>query len=347
MPTTVCVVRDSEDDASKDKIRELVRLMEKSRIAVTGDTTMKGFRLKKAPVEESDADLVVVFGGDRTILRTFQRLRYKATPVLGVNTAGFSFLTEIDARQFGKYVDRLWSGDYTVEDRQRVIAKVKGKKIPPALNEVAVFPVRSGTLMRYSLRVDSELVWRDGADGLVIASPTGSTGHSMSAGGPMVAPHTDAIIITPVTSTSASTHPLIVDSESRVNIETISAVGGCELVIDGQTRVRLEADHVTVQRAKNNARFVRFEKGKISRVTGRLKRRVDVFDQDIERLPPSAKFIYKLLQYEKELTQKEIIKESGLPDRTVRHSLNILVKEGMISRRTSLRDTRQDFYRVK
>ncbi len=343
----VSLVCDPKSEVSVNETRKILKLLKKNGFEAVPDTTLKGVCSNAKPIEKADSEMVIATGDAGTILRTFSRLSKKEIPVLGVNTGSVGFLTEIEPYQFRKVVDRIKNKEYSIERRNRISAKINSKCIAPALNELGIFSKKAASLMRYTLKIDDELVWRDGADGVIISTPTGSTGHSMSAGGPILAPKSGTMLITPVTSINQSSRPVVLSNASKIAIDNISCGTGCELIIDGQARFKLNESVVLIEKAEKDALFVRFGEEKFSSLTGKLKKKINIYEKDIESLPPSAKFLFKLLNYEGTLTQKEIIDESSLPSRTVRHALNILLNKELIAKRASLRDTRQDLYSVK
>lgn len=337
--------------ANKQSVLEtnkILKILHQNKIEVIADKTLSEFDMKTEDVEKSKCDIVIVVGDDSTILRTFQRLSKKEIPLLGINTGDVGFLAEIEPASFARVAELLKDGTYTIEKRKRLEVSADGASAPYALNEIAIFPQASATTARYTLKIDDEFVFRDGSDGVLVSTPTGSTGYSLSAGSPIVAPSANVTIITPVNSINPSTKPIVVSEECRINIENITSSSGCEMIIDGQARIKLPSDSVQIKKAPLDAVFVRFDSGKFSKITGKLKKKIEVYEQNLSDLPPSSKFIYKTLQYEGELlTQKELIDLTNLPDRTVRYALQILLKKNLIVKRTSLRDTRQDLYSIK
>ncbi|MDQ3882567.1 MAG: NAD(+)/NADH kinase, partial [Thermoproteota archaeon] len=134
-----------------------------------------------------ESDLVIVAGGDRGILDYFHKIEYDSPPVVGIyETESTGFLAQLDAKELESATSQLKRGNYSVEEVFRLAVKVDGKQADPVLNDVAVFPSRSATLMEHVLRIDASDIWHDKSDGVIISTPTGSTAYSMSAGGPMV-----------------------------------------------------------------------------------------------------------------------------------------------------------------
>ncbi|MHB8584348.1 MAG: NAD(+)/NADH kinase [Thermoplasmatota archaeon] len=292
---------------------------------------------------DADGDVVVVVG-DTGFLLSAMRSLPTAIPVIGVGGAGFGALTEITAARFGDAARRIMRGDYWIEDVERMSCHIGDRTELMALNEAALMPATSGQFVRYSLWVDDELVGRDRGDGVIVATPTGSTAYALAAGGPVVLAKTRAWSIVPICSSDGA-RPVVVTQEATITLQDISATGGVDLVADGRDRVRLQrGEAVQIRRASAPARFVRLGEKRYTQILGRLRLQKEV--GLLEEAPPSAKFLAKLLEYEGPLTQQEMIRESNLSERTVRNALHWLVENGFVAKEPSLRDARQDVYNL-
>ncbi len=334
----ICLVSES-DELSMKASEKIVEMLFQKEFDVFADKYSNFLKTKIKAVENFKKGVIIVVGYDRTILRTIGRLE-REIPVLGISVGEESFLAEIDALQAKRAFSRLKSGHYFLEKRKRIVAKTDGERTPPALNEIAIFSTKTATLISYTLRVDSEFVWKDSADGILISTPTGSTGYSLSVGGPILLQTSESFVITPVASVSRNVKPLVVSQKSTISVSDLSSRYGIEVVVDGYYRKKAE-EEIIVKAHKKDAVFVRFEKDFHTKQASKIAK-----ENIVKYLPPSAKYILKLLQYEKSMTQKELIEESMLPARTVRHALEILLKNGLVKKRTSLRDARQDIYVV-
>jgi NAD+ kinase len=295
--------------------------------------------------EAADArgDVLVVVGDNAFLLATMRRrARGPDIPVLGVGSAGFGVLMEVTVQEFEGLARRLRSGDYWLDpvDRMRCVV---GEREHVALNEAAVLAAQSGQFVRYSLWLDDELVWRDRGDGVIVATPMGSTAYALSAGGPIVLPRARVFSCVPVNS-GDDHHPLVVTMDATLSVTDVDAHSGVEVVLDGRERVRVgKGEVVRVSRHDVPARFVRFGEKRYTRVLGKL-RREGASSPALQQGPPSARFVLKLLEYEGPLTQQEMIRESGLSPRTIRNALAFLLAEGLLTKEPSLRDARQDVY---
>ncbi len=300
---------------------------------------------KESSIEKMGASIILAIGDDSTILKTFRDFRMNKKPVLGISCGASSFLSEIDINNFEIALKRIEQKKYFVEKRNRIAVEVDGQQLPFALNELTISAIKGATLIRYTLKVNGELVWRDSADGVILSTPTGSTGYALSAGGPVVSNESNVFIIIPICSSNQN-KPYIVDDKSEIIVSDIISSTVCEAVIDGRYRVDLHDNIVKIKKSPVPVLFVRFGGQIRSRVFNKLKKRLVEPEIIPKNAPPSAKFIYKILQYEGPLTQKEIVTNSMLPARTVRMALNYLIKNNLITRQTSIRDTRQSIYLI-
>jgi len=289
--------------------------------------------------KKASCDVLIVVGGDGTILKVVRELK-RQTPILGVSK-GVKFLTEIEFDDFEISLKRLLKRDYKIEERMRLTCEVDGLKLPNALNDVVITTSKGGGVIRYSMKLDDKLIWRDSGDGLIVSTPTGSTAYSLSAGGPIVVENADTISIVPICSMN-NNKPLIINDDSKITITDIFSTAGCDVVIDGQKRLRIKNKTIKIRKIKTPALFIRFT-NQYLRIFGKIREKAEriILSKDA---PPSAKFIFKLLTYEGALTQKEIIAETNLPGRTVRNALDYLLEGGIIQKRTTLKDTRQAIY---
>lgn len=289
-------------------------------------------------------DLVLVAGGDRGILDYFHKVETDSAPVLGIyETDATGFLAQVDVRDLESAIPRLKRGDYSIEEVFRLAVKVDGRSVYPALNDVAIFPSKSATLMEHVLRIDGKDVWHDNSDGIIVATPTGSTAYSMSAGGPMVLQRAQVFLVVSVNSLDNTRRPLVVPNESVLEITDITSRFHCEVVLDGGSRQRIR-NTMVCSRHEFPARLVRLASD--SSAASLMAKKVKLAE-DMLRMPPSAKLILKTLEYEGALSQKDLASRTMLPERTIRLSLSHLVSQGYVKKKTSLRDARQRIYELR
>jgi len=299
----------------------------------------------QTPLQKMAASIIFAVGDDANILRTFRELGEKEKPVLGVAVDAKSFLAEIDIDSLAPALKMIERKNYSIEKRSMLATEINGDKLPNALNEIVVSPATGTTIMRYGLMVDGELIFRDMADGIVISTPTGSTGYALSAGGPVISAKSNVFLAIPICSVNHN-KPFVMNDRSTIVVSDISSRGKCDIVIDGRFRAEVDEDKVTIRKAGCGANFVRFDKDVHANVFRKLRSRELKADNVPKSAPPSAKYIYKILQYEGPMTQKEVAESSMLPARTARSALKYLLKAGLVSQQMSVRDTRQSIYFV-
>lgn len=296
---------------------------------------------------EKDLNLIIVIGGDRVLIKSLLILSDFGTPILslyGRRSKGFLYVAGIDS--FSEVLHEVIIGNYIIEDRTRIATEFNNKMLAPALNEVAIFSKLSGRLIRYSLFINGEFIWRDDADGVIISTPTGSTAYALSAGGSIIK-NADVFEIVPVNSLIPTHKPMVTSSKNEILVSDL-APNENVLVIDGQIRVVIESETVKFYKAKFNARFIRLKKNSIFNIDKRLVRRIipGVKHENVIQLPPSAKLVYKVLEYEGPLTYREILEKSGLPSRTVRYALKTLIDKRIIIKSSLERDARKSIYEI-
>src|SRR5215212_6546252 len=188
-----------------------------------------------------EVDLVLLAGGDRSILDYFHKVESDSAPVLGIyESDSTGFLAQIDVRELEIATSRLKKNDYEVDEVFRLAVRVDGKEVEPVLNDVAVFPSKSATLMEHVLRINGKDVWHDNSDGVIISTPIGSTAYSMSAGGPMVLQKSPVFIIVSVNSLDNTRRPLVVPNDINLEVANIMSRYHCDVVLDGGCRWRIK-----------------------------------------------------------------------------------------------------------
>lgn len=338
---------DYKDKTSLDIVREISKFIKDSKHEVILEekiaNTPKNSRISS--IKTMNADILVSVGNSFNVLRTFRELEHVKTPVLSISTSPTNFLPEITPDQFPKALEKVQNEDYTVEEHSRLEIKAGNAELPMALNDVVLTSKKSATIVSYSLLIDGKVVFKDVGDGIIISTPTGSTGYSASAGGPVIFPNAKVLVVTPISSLSQN-KPIIVSDSSIIQLKSISSSAGTELVVDGRIRANTNGNDVVIKNALAPAEFIRFKEFDKS-VIDKLKKRIESSNAIPINAPPSAKFIYKVLQYEGALTQKELISTTAMPSRTVRSGLSYLIKNGYVDEQKSLRDARYSLYYLK
>ncbi|WP_297071027.1 NAD(+) kinase [Thermococcus sp.] len=211
------------------------------------------------PLEEFNVDYIIVIGGDGTILRVEHRTR-RDIPILGVNMGTLGFLTEVEPHETFFAISKLIEGEYHIDERIKLRTYVNGRgNIPDALNEVAILTGIPGKIIHLRYYVDGGLADEVRADGLIISTPTGSTGYSMSSGGPFVDPRLRVVVLAPLAPIALSSRPMVIPAESKVDVRNLSSTRKVILAIDGQFYTYLKPEtEIRVELSPRRTRFIRF-----------------------------------------------------------------------------------------
>lgn len=210
-----------------------------------------------------DLDALLTLGGDGTLLRGARMLGKHEVPILGVNLGRLGFLTCCPASQLETSLMRFARGDYSVESRMMLQASVDvGKRSREnwiAFNDVVIHKGGFARVVWLRVSVDEELIAEYPADGVVIASPTGSTAYSLSAGGPVVVPTLETILVTPVSPHTLAIRPVVVSAASRITVQVDGAPEELLVTVDGQVGTKfMGGETLTVSRASKATKIVRF-----------------------------------------------------------------------------------------
>ena len=205
------------------------------------------------------ADMAVSMGGDGTFLRTASRVGHRGIPILGINTGRLGFLADVSPEEIGTAFEEIFQGYYQVEERATLQLSAQGGRIqgyPFALNEIAILKRDSSSMISIRTSIAGNYLTTYQADGLVIATPTGSTAYSLSVGGPIMVPRAGTIAVTPVAPHSLNVRPIVVRDDWEVTLEVSSRSHNFLVAIDGRSETCNENTRLTIRRAPFNTRVV-------------------------------------------------------------------------------------------
>jgi len=207
-------------------------------------------------------DLVVVLGGDGTLLSAARALGSHKVPILAVNLGGLGFLTSVTLDQLYPMLEQVLAGQHRTGERMMLEAEVlrsgTTSEHHTALNDAVANKGALARMLDFDVSVDNEHVGRYRADGLIVATPTGSTAYSLAAGGPIIHPGLDAFVITPICPHMLTNRPLVIPDTSRVEIDFAAAEGPVYLTLDGQIGIQMEpTDRLLIKKSANKVAFVR------------------------------------------------------------------------------------------
>jgi NAD+ kinase len=212
----------------------------------------------------ADLDALVTLGGDGTLLRGARLLDGKDIPILGVNLGRLGFLTSCQSEDFEAALRNLASGDYVAQPRMALSARAidqagQVRKQWRALNDFVLHKGGFARVVRLNVFVDDESIGQYAADGIVISTPTGSTAYSLSAGGPVVVPTVESIIITPVSPHTLAIRSLVIPADAEVTIEANETPTELLVTVDGQVGTSfVKGEKLKVRKADSPVRIVRF-----------------------------------------------------------------------------------------
>ena len=215
------------------------------------DTSMK-YRFFENNLVKGDADMLFSFGGDGTILDSVPIIRDSEVPVLGINTGNLGFLSSVSAKDACNAVRNILLGKYEIE--RRTLIKIKDENdvfngINYALNEISILRKNNGSLIIVNVYIDDKLLNTYWADGIILATPTGSTAYSMSVGGPIMTPNTDSFLITPIAAHNLSVRPVVIPDRSKIKIKVEGRCESFALGLDSRNRLMDKTVIVEVEKA--------------------------------------------------------------------------------------------------
>lgn len=195
----------------------------------------------------NDVDFILVLGGDGTFLSLARKMKNCNTPILGVHLGDLGFLAKVTLNDLFHRLDQVALGDFILEDRILLQSKIKKSETELkyyALNDFVISNAEFHRMLNATVMVDDHLVGNYKADGVIVSTPTGSTAYSLSAGGPIVTPEVDSIIITPTAAHSLTSRPLVIPSNANVTIKFTNNIDPVLFTADGQIHETLESENM-------------------------------------------------------------------------------------------------------
>ena len=207
---------------------------------------------------DEECDVVITIGGDGTIIRSLSEIE---KPLFAINSGGMGFLSEVESKFALQGLKKVIDKDYNVEERAKLKVEVEGvdESLPDVANEVTLQTARIAKIMYFHIFVEGELLETLGADGVIVATPTGSTSYALSVGGPIMDPTVEAMIIAPMAPFRLSARPWVVPLKKTVQLQVLPKSKETKLVIDGNYTLDVTVDQkITVKESEKKARFIRF-----------------------------------------------------------------------------------------
>jgi len=266
LPTTIGIAGNPAKPATRARLLELLKLLAGHKVTAVLDRDMatlagrpRAARTLAALAKQ--ADLIFVLGGDGTMLRVARELGDAETPLLGINLGNLGFLTSVRGDDLPAATRQILQGEFQVQPRFRIETALRrnGRRIEShrALNDAVISRGAFSRIVRLRVTIDDVLLTEYLCDGMIFATPTGSTAYSLSAGGPILLPDARACILTPICPHALSNRPVVAGADSVVRCQVASAAGELLLTIDGQVQVRMQiGDEIEIRKSARMVRLV-------------------------------------------------------------------------------------------
>jgi len=260
-PKSVGLLVHSHREDRLEKAQKTLECLNKHGISVFVEEQLAKEMNCDLPILTEAVDVIIALGGDGTLLRAARYAIKWDIPLLGINLGRVGFLTEVEHESLEEALDRLAQGSFEIEERM-LLDVIVNKEIPLfAVNDAVISRSGHARLVSVDASVSGDLIGTYMADGLIISSPTGSTGYSLSAGGPIVSPDLECMIISPICARSLQHRPVVVSGKDSVDLKITCDEGiSLVLVIDGMAPIEIQSpSHVVVRKAATKLRLVRFD----------------------------------------------------------------------------------------
>jgi NAD+ kinase len=242
----------------------------RAELVVSDEAPQVGPALPHLPLDDMRPDVLVAIGGDGTFLYALGR---NPAPLLPINAGTVGVLAEVNAHrpnEFEEALERLLSGLYHLEERMKLAAEIDHAPLPDATNDVVLHSARVGRMARFQVAVDGEIAGGLRADGIIVATPTGSTAYSLSSLGPIVDPGLDALVLTSIAPFRAEARAIVIEPLRTVRLKVMDPNRDAVAIVDGQREVPVPPGAaLTIYRSPRRARIVRFGSSFLDRLKGK------------------------------------------------------------------------------
>jgi len=260
------LIGNSDKQAYARVVRQAARLIIEGGRKVYGDAItarvaeLNGHVCENAVALSEQVDLLLVFGGDGTMLRVARQIAGSRTPMLGINIGGLGFLAGVPSDHLGPALQQIWKGEFNFESRflLQTTGKVNGKPVNlTALNDVVISRGQESRLVELDVKVNGDPLTRYRCDGLIISSPTGSTAYSLAAGGAVIFPTAGVLALTPICPHTLSNRALILPMSARIDVTVINPTPPTILSADGESVGEMLCNEVvTIRRSPRSVRLM-------------------------------------------------------------------------------------------
>lgn len=225
------------------------------------EETAKALKLREeaTPLTKLDADIIVVIGGDGTLLKVFKGIPRASSPILGIRVGRLGFLSDVMPNNALQAIEELLRGNYQVEARTRLRVVVRDKVID-ALNEILITSSRPAKVISVQVLADGTLIFEGWLDGAIFATTTGATAHALSANGPVVDPDLDVVVMVPINPLNLSARPFVIPTSKKLSIKLAEPSPSANVIIDGHSFLEINTeDTVIIFKSPQPATFLRLK----------------------------------------------------------------------------------------
>jgi NAD+ kinase len=251
----------------KPTLQGVVTWLRDRHITVLLDTTSASLLSEQGGIQKTQlavqSDVLLILGGDGTILNAARLAAERSIPILGVNMGGLGFLTEVRLDNLYASLDRVFANDFTLDERLMLQTHVHrhGETVARGivLNDVVISKGTLARMIELKIAIQGQFVTNLRADGLIVGTPTGSTAYSMSAGGPIINPAVQSLILTPISPHTLTHRPLIVPGNAEIEVTLTSKDEGAMATLDGQVGIAMtQGDTAVIQASEHRTKLIRF-----------------------------------------------------------------------------------------
>jgi NAD+ kinase len=251
----------------KATLQGVVTWLRDRHITVLLDTTSAALLSEQGGIQKTQlagqSDVLLILGGDGTILNAARLAAERSIPILGVNMGGLGFLTEVRLDNLYASLERVFANDFVLDERLMLQTHVHrhGETVARGivLNDVVISKGTLARMIELKIAIQGQFVTNLRADGLIVGTPTGSTAYSLSAGGPIISPAVQSLILTPISPHTLTHRPLIVPGNAEIEVTLTSKDDGAMATLDGQVGIAMtQGDTVVIQASEHRTKLIRF-----------------------------------------------------------------------------------------
>lgn len=253
----------------RDALDDIVSLLERGHEVLLESDAARALGRPGADLDAMKVDVVLAIGGDGTVLRALQRT---STQVLGINSGSLGFLTEVTAAELPDAIQRLERGAYEIEERARLQVTVDGRRLYDCTNEAVIHTAHVAKIRDFEVWLNGTRIQRLRADGMIVATPTGSTSYNLSVGGPIIDPRVEALVISAIAPFKPAARATVVPLSATIRVK-LARPKECLLVLDGQHEVAIGGEEeMLFTGSPRRARLVKFRDDFYDRIEEKIVR---------------------------------------------------------------------------